>query len=121
MSLADEAKNKYCALAYYEVRRFVLRDYNRIYFGLIFYHAELVLLKITMKNKIYPPDQAKVLFTDLKGVRREGVYVMDMNAYVELVENSETRDCSNIFPENEIIQWEFLETENSDSEFISVL
>ncbi|MCF0056142.1 hypothetical protein [Dyadobacter sp. CY356] len=74
-----------------------------------------------MKNKIYPPDQAKVLFTDVKGVRREGVYVLDMNAYVELVESSDTQDCNNIFPEGEIIQWEFLESENSDSEYITVL
>lgn len=74
-----------------------------------------------MKDKIYPPDQAEVLFTDVNGVRREGIYVMDMNAYVESVEDSDVRDCSNIFPESEIVQWEFLETENLDSEFITVL
>jgi hypothetical protein len=74
-----------------------------------------------MKDKIYPPDQAKVLFTDVKGVRREGIYVMDMNAYVESVEYSDIRDCTNIFPESEIVQWEYLESENSDSEFITVL
>ncbi|MEO6686026.1 MAG: hypothetical protein ABIN24_08675 [Dyadobacter sp.] len=74
-----------------------------------------------MTNKIYPPDQAKVLFTDVKGVRREGIYVLDMGAYVESAEDSNIRDCSNIFPENEIVQWEFLETENPDSEFITVL
>ncbi len=74
-----------------------------------------------MKDKIYPPDQAKVLFTDVKGMRREGIYVLSMNAYVESVGDSEVRDCSNIFPENEIVQWEFLEIENSDLDFITVL
>lgn len=74
-----------------------------------------------MKNKIYPPNQAKVRFTDVSGVCRKGIYVMDMSAYVELVEDSDVRDCSNIFPENEIVQWEFLEIENSDPEFITVL
>ncbi|WP_159471269.1 hypothetical protein [Dyadobacter sp. 3J3] len=74
-----------------------------------------------MKDKIYPPDQAEVLFTDVKGVRREGIYVMDMNAYVESADDSNVRDCSNIFPESEIVQWEFLESRNSDPEFITVL
>ena len=74
-----------------------------------------------MKDKIFPPDQADVLFTDTKGIRREGKYVLDMNAYVELVAESGERNCSNIYPEEEIIQWEYLETESSDNEVISVL
>lgn len=89
--------------------------------GLIFYYTEILLLKVAMKDKIYPPDQAKVLFTDVKGVRREGIYVMDMNAYVESIEYSDIQDCTNIFMESEIVQWEFPEVENSDSEFITVL
>ena len=84
-----------------------------------------------MKNQTLPPDQSPVLFTDKAGVTREGRYVSDMKAFVEIatispevssmVQVDTPKDCSNVYPEDEIVQWENIEGKSPDEGVIAVL
>ena len=74
-----------------------------------------------MEDQIYPTDQTQVLFTDKNGVSREGKYVAALHAYVELPEAGTPQDCSNVYPETDIVRWDFLERSKPHEGNISIL
>ena len=67
---------------------------------------------------LYPHDQSPVLFKDKQGISREGKYVLSMQAFIELAGDEGPEDCSNVFPETDIIQWEYLERSEMDGGLI---
>nr|WP_295927559.1 hypothetical protein [uncultured Dyadobacter sp.] len=54
----------------------------------------------------YPPDQSQVIFTDLQGIRRRGIYKKD-KGFQEITELEIPREEESFFPENDIAGWEY--------------
>lgn len=71
-----------------------------------------------MENKTYPDDQAQVFFRDNEGANHEGRYVLSMNAFVEIKKGEDPEDCSNVYPQENIIQWEYIERSDMDGGLI---
>ena len=70
---------------------------------------------------LHPHDQSSVLFKDKEGISREGKYVLSMQAFVETLGDEGPEDCSNVYPEADIIQWEYIENPETDAGSIEVL
>ncbi|WP_221391881.1 hypothetical protein [Dyadobacter sp. NIV53] len=74
-----------------------------------------------MKNNYLPADHRPILFTDQQGIQHEGIYNIDLKAFIELIGNDESGDAGNSFMENEIIEWEYLESnKNPDSDLMVI-
>lgn len=68
-----------------------------------------------MDNKVLPSNLSAVLFTDKSGVSREGVYKKGLNAFVESLGDEGPEDPGNIYLEDIIVNWEYLDgKENLD-------
>ena len=69
----------------------------------------------------YPPDQELVLFTDKHNVNCEGRYILSMHAFVELEGGQGPEDCSNIYPQQDIVSWQYLTRSDVDEGLIEAL
>ena len=69
----------------------------------------------------YPPDQELVLFTDKNNVNREGRYILSMHAFVELEGDEGPEDCSNVYPQQDIVSWQYLTRSDVDEGLIEAL
>lgn len=83
-------------------------------------HSERVLYKPAdqiremMKSKddndtgptTFPLDESAVVFTDLQGIRRRGVY-RKSHGFVEISEMEVPRKEESFFPEEDIVKWEY--------------
>ena len=64
-----------------------------------------------------PPNLSAVLFTDNHGISREGIYKEGLNAFVEALGDEGPEDPGNLYPEENITSWEYLDQKNNpDSE-----
>lgn len=62
-----------------------------------------------MDNKVLPSNLSAVLFTDKSGVSREGVYKKGLNAFVESLGDEGPEDPGNLYPEDIVVSWEYLD------------
>lgn len=62
-----------------------------------------------MKDRKLPEDQSLVLFTDMNGVPREGTYKKASKAFIEAIGDEGPEDTGNIYPEEDIVSWEYLD------------
>ena len=67
-----------------------------------------------MKNSPFPKDESRVRFTDMQGIERKGVYKKDSNGYVEISEVEMPEAGLSLYPEDEIVEWEYLDDEDTD-------
>jgi hypothetical protein len=74
-----------------------------------------------MKNPTLPEDQSLVLFTDMNGVPREGIYKKGSKAFVEAIGDEGPEDTGNIYPEEDIVSWEYLEKRDKPNSDIMVI
>lgn len=69
-----------------------------------------------------PSNMSSVLFTDKNGINREGIYKQSLGAFVEALGDEGPEDTGNIYPENDIVTWEYLDQkENPNSDFMVIL
>lgn len=74
-----------------------------------------------MDNKNLPADKSQVLFKDLNGISHEGFYDQSLNAFVETAGDEGPEDAGNSYMENEVTEWEYVETnKNPDSDFMVI-
>lgn len=59
-----------------------------------------------METNQYPPDGSAVIFTDLQGIRRRGIYKKSQG-FQEISETEVPRDDESFYPENDIAEWEY--------------
>jgi hypothetical protein len=59
------------------------------------------------KPQDFPADGSKVLFTDLLGIERKGVYKKNHNGYTETTELEVPAENAYVFPEEEIRSWKY--------------
>lgn len=59
-----------------------------------------------MDNNSFPDDESNVIFTDLQGIRRRGIYRKDLG-FQEIAETEIPRKEESFFPEEDIAQWEY--------------
>ena len=59
-----------------------------------------------MDTKEFPDDESNVIFTDLQGIRRRGIYRKDQG-FQEIAETEIPRKEQFFFPEDDIAQWEY--------------
>ncbi len=70
----------------------------------------------------WPSDQSAVLFTDKNGITREGIYKKGLNAFVEALGDEGPEDPGNLYSEDDIQTWEYLDQKkNPDSDFMVIL
>jgi hypothetical protein len=62
-----------------------------------------------MDHKELPTNLSPVLFTDKTGIRREGIYKKGLNAFVESLGDEGPEDAGNLYPEDNISSWEYLD------------
>jgi hypothetical protein len=62
-----------------------------------------------MDTPQFPEDGAQVLFTDMQGIQRKGVYKKGRNGYEEKSEVEVAEDNQQIYPEEEITKWEYID------------
>lgn len=75
-----------------------------------------------MDNKTLPSNLSAVLFTDKNGISREGVYKKGLNAFVESLGDEGPEDPGNMYPEETIVSWEYLDQrKNPDSDIMVIL
>jgi hypothetical protein len=74
-----------------------------------------------MQNSKLPNDQALVLFTDMNGISREGVYKKGSKAFVEAMGDEGPEDTGNIYPEEDIVLWEYLKQRDKPNSDIMVI
>jgi len=74
-----------------------------------------------MKDELFPIDKSHVFFTDLQGITREGIYKKDLNGYIESNGKELPADPEHIYPEVEIVKWEYPEKKNPDADFMVIL
>lgn len=74
-----------------------------------------------MKDELFPIDKSHVFFTDMQGITREGIYKKDLNGYVESNGKESPAYPELIYPENDIVKWEYPEKKNSDADFMVIL
>jgi hypothetical protein len=73
-----------------------------------------------MKDRKLPEDQALVLFTDINGIPREVLYKKGSKAFVEAIGDEGPEDTGNIYPEEDIVSWEYLERKDKPNSDIMV-
>lgn len=54
----------------------------------------------------FPDDESQVIFTDLQGIRRRGIYRKDQG-FMEIAETEIPRKEQYFYPEEDIAQWEY--------------
>lgn len=54
----------------------------------------------------FPDDESYVIFTDLQGIRRRGIYRKDQG-FQEIAETEIPRKAQFFFPEEDIARWEY--------------
>lgn len=59
-----------------------------------------------MNSNSFPDDESHVIFTDLQGIRRRGIYRKDQG-FQEIAETEIPRKGESFFPEEDIAQWEY--------------
>ncbi|WP_353719970.1 hypothetical protein [Dyadobacter sp. 676] len=59
-----------------------------------------------MDTRDYPADLSNVIFTDLQGIRRRGIYKRGQG-FQEISETEIPREQESFFPENDIVKWEY--------------
>lgn len=59
-----------------------------------------------MDQTNFPLDESAVIFTDLQGIRRRGIYRKD-HGFVEISETEVPRSEESFFPEEDIAGWEY--------------
>ncbi|MCF0069488.1 hypothetical protein LZD49_03335 [Dyadobacter sp. CY261] len=64
-----------------------------------------------MENKdsgtnAYPPDASQVIFTDLQGIRRRGIYNKD-KGFQEITEMEMPREGQYFYSEGDVANWEY--------------
>ncbi|MCF2446557.1 hypothetical protein L0657_21550 [Dyadobacter sp. CY345] len=75
-----------------------------------------------METTSWPTNLSAVLFTDKNGITREGIYKRDLNAFVEALGDEGPEDPGNLYPEDNIRTWEYLDEKKSpDSDFMVIL
>jgi hypothetical protein len=74
-----------------------------------------------MKNAKLPDDQALVLFTDMNGIPREGIYKKGSKAFIEAIGDEGPEDTGNIYPEEDIVSWEYLDKGSKPNSDIMVI
>lgn len=74
-----------------------------------------------MRDRKLPEDQSLVLFTDLNGISREGVYKKGSKAFIEALGDEGPEDTGNIYPEEDIVKWEYLEKKDKPNSDIMVI
>jgi len=69
-----------------------------------------------------PSDLSSVMFTDENGITREGIYKKDLNAFTEALGDEGPEDTGNIYPEEQIRSWEYLDQKkDTGSDFMVIL
>lgn len=59
-----------------------------------------------METPNFPTDQSQVIFTDMQGIRRRGIYT-DGKGFQEISETELPGDDAFFYPENDITSWEY--------------
>lgn len=59
-----------------------------------------------MNSNTFPDDESNVIFTDLQGIRRRGIYRKDQG-FQEIAETELPLKEQFFFPEEDIAQWEY--------------
>ncbi|ACT91891.1 hypothetical protein [Dyadobacter fermentans] len=59
-----------------------------------------------MSNGTFPDDESHVIFTDLQGIRRRGIYRRDQG-FQEIAETELPKKEEFFFPEDDIAHWEY--------------
>ncbi len=60
-----------------------------------------------METKNSPSDHSRVRFTDFEGVERTGIYVRDLNGFVEQVADEALLEDQYVYPEDQVGNWEY--------------
>lgn len=58
------------------------------------------------ETRAYPQDQSQVIFTDLQGIRRRGIYKR-AQGFQEISETEVPREQHSFFPEDDVAGWEY--------------
>ena len=75
-----------------------------------------------MENTNLPSDHLPILFTDLTGISHEGIYNSAIHAFVEKIGDEGPEDPGNLYPEDDITTWEYLDQRRSpDADFMVIL
>ncbi len=74
-----------------------------------------------MKDRKLPEDLSQVLFTDINGIPREGTYKKASKAFVEAIGDEGPEDTGNIYPEEDIVSWEYLDKRDRPNPDIMVI
>jgi len=67
-----------------------------------------------MKKSLSPKDDSRVRFTDMQGIERNGIYKKDSNGYVEISEVEMPEESKYLYPEDEIVEWQYREDNEAD-------
>jgi len=67
-----------------------------------------------MKTNKIPQDDSRVRFRDNKGNERTGIYKKESNGYVEISEVAMPEETKFLYPEHEIVSWEYLKSDDVD-------
>ncbi|MCE7039676.1 hypothetical protein [Dyadobacter sp. CY312] len=74
-----------------------------------------------MENISMPADHKEVRFTDKSGNTREGIYRDVLKAFVETGKGGDPEDILNMYPENTIVEWEYIHREKNPNADIMVI
>ena len=80
-----------------------------------------------MEKISMPSDHSKVIFVDQKGLRHTGVYRQILNSFVDVDKDEgevelENLELADIYPEDEITSWDYVEKDkNPDSDIMVIL
>lgn len=74
-----------------------------------------------MEPKNNPSDHSKVRFKDFEGVERTGIYVRDLNGYVEQVNDEALLEDQYVYPEDQVENWEYIEKHDKPNPDIMII
>jgi len=75
-----------------------------------------------MENKVLPSNLSAVLFTDKNGITREGIYKKGLNAFVESLGDEGPEDPGNLYSEDDINTWEYLDQrKKTEADYMIIL
>lgn len=74
-----------------------------------------------MENISMPADHKEVRFTDQDGVRHKGIYRYVLKAFVDTEDGKDPENVDNIYLQDRIVDWEYLEHKNPDSDIMVIL